>query len=176
MRQLFVAAGLIVAVSAVQVAAQDGKKAEVKGAHICCGQCVKVMTGILAKVDGLADVKVDQKTKTVTFTAKDKATAERAVSAIYEAGFAGTAKYDDAALAAPAAKQSDSKTKEITVKGVHACCGQCHKAIKALFEGAKVDITGTGAQRTVTITGADLSPATVLQKLNETGFNGKIEK
>jgi copper chaperone CopZ len=176
MRQLFVAMGLVAAASVLHAAAGDGKKGEIKGAHICCGQCVKVVKGILEKVDGLSDVTVDQKTKTVTFTAKDKKAAEKAVAAMFEGGFAGTAKFDDAALKAPTTKLSDSKTAEITVKGVHACCGQCHTALKKLFEGAEVKIDGSGAQRDITIKGDGLSPAGVLKKLNDTGFNGTIAK
>ena len=84
-------------------------------AHICCGQCVKVVKGVLEKVDGLADLKIDQKTKTVTFTAKDKKAAEKALAAMYDAGFAGTGKYDDAALKLAATKQSNSKADAVTV-------------------------------------------------------------
>jgi copper chaperone CopZ len=176
MRQFVVAAGLIVTIGTVQVAAQDGKKAEFTGAHICCGQCVKVAKGILEKVDGVSDVKVDQKSKTCTFTAKDSATATKAIKAMYDGGFAGKGTFDGTSINVATATSSNSKTKEITVKGVHACCGQCHKAIKALFEGAEVKIDGTGPQRDITITGTDLSPSVVLKKLNDKGFNGNITK
>jgi copper chaperone CopZ len=176
MRTCIVAVGLIVVIGTLQAAGGDGKKGEIKGAHICCKQCVKVMSGILDKVEGLSDVKVDLATKTVTFTAKDKKAAEKAVAAVYENGFAGTAKFDDKEISPPAAKVSNSKAAEITVKGVHSCCGMCRKAIKGLFEGADVSFEGKGPQQDITIKGKDLSPDAVLKKLHETGFNGTIAK
>jgi copper chaperone CopZ len=176
MRQLLTVAVVVVAVGTLQAAVGDNKSGEIKGAHICCGQCVKVVKGVLEKVDGLSDLKVDQKTKTVTFTAKDKKAAESALAAMYDAGFAGTGKYDDAAIKLATTKQSNSKADAVTVTGVHACCGQCVKALKGLFPDAEVKVAGAGPQKDVTITGKDLNPAQVLQKLNETGFNGKIDK
>jgi periplasmic mercuric ion binding protein len=176
MRKLFASLGLVAVVGVLHAGGGDGKKGEIKGAHICCGQCVKVVKGILEKVDGLSDIAVDQKTKTATFTAKDKKTAEKAVAAMSEGGFAGTAKYDDKALSPPSAKASNSKVAEVTVKGVHSCCGQCRKAITALFEGSEVKFDGKGPQQDVTIKGKDLIPDAVLKKLNETGFNGTIGK
>jgi copper chaperone CopZ len=176
MRQLFMSAIAVAAIGVLQVTAGDGKSGEIKGAHICCGQCVKIAKGVLEKVDGISDIKVDQKTKTATFTAKDKDAAVKAVAAWYDAGFAGTAKYGDASLTPAAPKQSNSNIKEITVKGVHVCCGQCSNAIKKVFSGAEVKFGGSGPQKDVTISGAEISPATVLQKLNEAGFNGKVEK
>jgi copper chaperone CopZ len=176
MRQVFLAATVLVAVAAMQATAGDGKSGEITGAHICCGQCAKIVKGILEKVDGLSDLKVDQKTKTVTFTAKDKKVAEKAFAAMYDGGFAGKGKFGEDALKAATATQSNSKVDAVTVEGVHACCGQCVKELKGLFPDAEVKVAGSGPQKAVTITGKDLSPAAVLQKLNDTGFNGKIEK
>jgi copper chaperone CopZ len=176
MRQFIAAAIVIVAVGGLQVAAQDGKSCELKGAHICCKQCVKIVSGILEKVEGLSDVKVDQSTKTVTCTAKDKATAEKALAAMYTGGFAATGKYGDATISYTVPKQSNSKAKEVTVKDVHVCCGQCKAAIKKLFKGAEVKYEGTGPQLDVTVSGDDLTPAGVLKALNDSGFHGKIGK
>jgi copper chaperone CopZ len=176
MRKLFVVAVAAVAsVVVLQASAGGGKTGEIKGSHICCGMCVKIVEGMLAKVDGLSDVKVDKGSKTVTFTAKDKKTAEKAVAAMYEGGFSGAAKYGDANIT-PAAAKLDGKAKEVTVKNVHACCGQCVKALKATFPGAEVKVDGKGPQKDVHISGTDLSLSEVMQKLHEAGFNGKIEK
>ena len=43
---------------------------ELKKVHICCGNCVKAIGGILEKVDGVKGT-CDQKAKTVTITATD---------------------------------------------------------------------------------------------------------
>ena len=66
----------------------------VKGPHICCKQCINVAKKILSKVDGVSDVDPDQKTKTVTFKAKDEAGAKAGYKALLDGGFFGTATYD----------------------------------------------------------------------------------
>jgi copper chaperone CopZ len=173
MRQLLLAAVVIVAVGAAQARADE--KAVIAGPHICCGSCIKAVGAILAKVDGISEVKCSVKDKTVTFMAKDKAATQKALEAMVAGGFAGSAKFGDANLT-QAIRKPEGKANEVVVKGVHACCGQCHKAIKGLFPDAKVTFAGSGPQRDVTIVGTDLSLAAVQQALNEKGFSGKVEK
>jgi copper chaperone CopZ len=168
-------AGTVLVLVASLVQAGDGKKGEINGPHICCGNCEKSVQAILAKVDGISDVQCDRKNKTVTFTARDKTAAQKALDAMFEGGFAGTGKYDNVSFGR-ASSSTAGKADTITVKGVHACCGQCHKALKALFPDATVTIAGSGAQRDITIAGKDLSAAEVQQKLQKAGFSGKIEK
>lgn len=175
MRQLFMAAALIAAVGVLQVTAQDGKTAVITGPHICCGSCEKSVNAILAKVDGVSDVTCDRKKKTVSFTAKNFAAANAALAAMYEGGFSGTATYDNKNFSLTTTGGT-TKTDTVTVKGVHACCGQCTKAITKLFPDAKVTIAGSGAQRDVTVSGKDLTVSDVVGKLNGAGFNGKVEK
>jgi periplasmic mercuric ion binding protein len=174
MRQLLTAA-VLAAICALQATAQDGKQTVITGPHICCGNCEKSVAAILDKVEGVADVKCDRKNKTVTFNAKNLKAAQAALAAMYEGGFAGTAKYGDTELTRSLSTDK-TKSNEITVKGVHACCGMCHKAIQKLFADAKVTFAGTGPQREVTITGKDLVANDVLLKLSEAGFNGTVEK
>ena len=64
----------------------------------------------------------------------------------------------------------------MTVKGVHACCGMCHKAIKALWPDATVTIDGSGPMRDITVAGKDLNAGEVIMALRKAGFNGKIDK
>jgi copper chaperone CopZ len=175
MRQFGMAAVALLAAGALQAAAQDGKKAEIKGPHICCGACEKSVNDLLAKVEGVAEVKCDRKNKTVTFTAKDMKAAQKALEALFDGGFAGTGHYGDVAFEATTSAPAE-KANEVTVKNVHACCPQCHKALQKLFDGAKVTITGSGPQRDVTVGGDNLSGREILEKLNKAGFNGKIEK
>jgi copper chaperone CopZ len=173
MRQLLVVAILVLAVGTLRGEPAGGKAAEVKGPHICCGQCEKAVAAILAKVNGVSDAKCDRKAKTVTFTAKDREAADDAWQALYDGGFAGTLTFDGTTVAKKAAKPA-TKVNEVKIEKVHACCGMCHDAIKALFKDSTVTITGKGYQRTITIEGKDLDPSAVLNTLNETGFNGKI--
>jgi hypothetical protein len=171
MRKLFVAAVMILTVSALRADTPGGKQAEVKGPHLCCAQCEKAALATLAKVDGISEVKCDRPNKTVSFTAKDTDAAKKAWDALYEAGFAGTLTVDGKTTGKKVGSSSD-KVNEVTFDKVHACCGQCVKALNALFPDAKVTVTGKGAQRTVTIAGKDLNPSTVLNTLNNSGFNG----
>jgi copper chaperone CopZ len=154
-----------------------GGAVEVKGPHLCCKQCVKVASEILKKVDGVADIKADPKTKAVSFTAKDDKAAQAGVKALFDGGFFGKATEGGKELKvdAPAPKKGD-KANVVTVKDVHVCCGACKKAIEGIFKDAKVSYEGNGPQRTVRIEGNDLDRAEVLETLRNKGFNGSVEK
>lgn len=182
MRQLVVAtAGLFLAGLGVHAARAD--KVEVKGVHLCCPQCVKSVAGILGKVDGVTDAACDRETKTVTFTATDAKTAKKAFEALRKGGFFGQATCEGKELKTKNTASKD-KTDKVTVKGVHACCGQCKKildkvfknATVKVFKNATVTVKGEGAQRDVTITGDNLTPAGVLDALRKAGFNGIVAK
>jgi|SRR5581483_9148814 len=155
----------------------EGTKVEVKGPHICCGQCVKVAEGLLAKIDGVSGAKADQAGKTVTFTAKDENAAKAGVKALIDGGFYGKAMAGDKVIKVdvPALKKG-SKANVVVVKDVHVCCGACQKAINKIFAEAKVSYEGKGPQRTVRIEGTGLDPAVVIQTLHKTGFHGTLEK
>src|SRR5438876_1157188 len=88
----FLALMLAGVTAAVLSAAQAGSGAvEVKGPHICCKQCVGVVTKILGKVEGVSDAKADVASKTITFTAKDEGAAKAGLKAIVDGGFFGNA-------------------------------------------------------------------------------------
>jgi copper chaperone CopZ len=166
---LLVAAGLAVGT------AQAGK-VELKGVHLCCGKCVAAVGSVLKGVDGLTEAKCDQKTKTVTFTTKDDKGTQSALKALGEAGFYSTNATDDGKkvdwnIAAAKAEKADS----VTVKSVHVCCGQCEKAINALFKDAKVSYAGAGPTKDVTVSGKGLDKSEVLMTLMKAGFAGKVQ-
>ena len=73
----------------LSAAARAETTVELKGTHLCCGACVKAVNDTLKGVDGVTG-KCDAKAKTVTITAKDDATAQKAVDALAAAGFHGT--------------------------------------------------------------------------------------
>ena len=75
--------GLLIASGAVRAET----KVELKNVHLCCGQCIKIVGGILKK-EGVSG-KCDQKGKTVTIAAADDAAAQKAVDALTAAGFHG---------------------------------------------------------------------------------------
>jgi hypothetical protein len=123
MRYLF---GVLFASLAVVVMAGQGaaSEVEVKGAHICCKQCVTIVGGLLGKVEGVSEAKCDVKGRTVTFTAKDEKAAKAGVKALFDAGFFGNASNDGKELKVKVASvDKGDKADKVTVKGVHACCG-----------------------------------------------------
>lgn len=176
MRKLIgiVFAGLAAVVLASPAVAGD---VEVKGPHICCKQCVKVVGKILDKVEGVSDASCDIKTKTITFKAKDSAVAKAAVKALVDGGFYGKATEDGKAIKLGLGKVAKGdKLDKVTVKGVHVCCGQCEKALKNLFKDSTVTFDGSGPQRTVIISGGELYLGDVRSALHKAGFNGSFAK
>jgi bacterioferritin-associated ferredoxin len=150
-------------------------KVEVKGVHLCCGQCVKAMGGILGKVEGVSEAKCDQKGGVVTFTAKDEKAAAAGFKAMMDGGFFGTATRDGKDMKVDPPAKAD-KADTVTVKDVHSCCGMCRKGITAMFKDAKVSFDGPGPQQTVKIEGKGLNPADVLATFRKAGLNGTIAK
>jgi copper chaperone CopZ len=177
MRTIFgiVVAGLAFALVNAPAAASD---VVVKGPHVCCGQCVKAVMSILGKVEGVSEADADAKTKTVTFKAINEKSAKAGFDALRKGGFFGTASVDGKEIKLDEAftKEAANKVASVSVVQVHACCGQCHTAIKNLFKDAKVSIEGSGAQRTINIEGPNLSQVSVLLTLRRAGFNGFFEK
>jgi copper chaperone CopZ len=176
MRQLMFVILAVLGLIAMTSAQAVADSVEVKGPHICCKQCVTVIGKILETVDGVSNVKADVATKTVSFTAKDAAATKAGIKALVDGGFAGKATSDgkEVKVDLPAVAKGD-KVETVTVKDVHVCCGLCQKAITGMFKDAKVKYEGSGAQRTVIVTGSDLYRGTVIETLRKGGFNGKVE-
>jgi mercuric ion binding protein len=170
MRQLLSAVAAM-AVMVLGSAAAQADNVEVKGVHICCGQCQKVIKGILDKVEGVTEISCNQKKRTVTFTAADEKTAKKAFTSLRQGGFYGAASVDGKAITIKN-KASTDKVNEVTIKNVHVCCNACKNAIQKLFKGATITYTGDGPQRDVTIAGEDLTRAGVLDTLRKGGLNG----
>jgi copper chaperone CopZ len=150
-------------------------KVELKNTHLCCNQCVRVAGEILKGIDGVTG-KCDQKAKTITITAKDDATAQKAIDALAAAGFHGdtgsttvTIKDDSGA--------KKGKVKTLTLSGFHNCCGQCTTAIKNTVK--KVDgVTGENLKAkgdTFEVTG-DFDAEALVKALNDAGFHVKVKE
>src|ERR1039457_6695679 len=85
-----------------------------KDVHICCNNCVKAIDKATATVSGATAVS-DKDAETVTITAPDNATAQKAVDTLVAAGYFGVSSDPaikvDAPSGAPAGKvQSDRKS------------------------------------------------------------------
>jgi len=171
--------GMVMAgVSAMLVlgaAALAETKVEVKKVHLCCGACVKAAGTILKGVDGVQGAACDQKAKTITFKAADDAAARKALDALAAGGFHGDTGNKDLAIKDDSGV-SAGKVKTLTLTGIHNCCPQCCKAIKATVK--KVEgVTGDDAkpkEKTFTVTG-DFDAAALVKALNAAGFHVKMK-
>src|SRR4051812_20419703 len=132
--------------------------------HLCCPQCVKTVEKVLGKIDGVTS-EIDQKGKKVTITAKDDATAQKAVDAMVEAGFYGKTDSDKITVK----KVTDlpkGKVSKVELTGIHNCCKQCTSAITKTVEKV-AGVTGTDVapkMTTFTVEG-DFEPAAVVEAL-----------
>jgi copper chaperone CopZ len=141
--------------------------------HICCGACVRNVDTTVAAVSGAKGV-ADQATRTVTITAPDAATAQKAVNALIAGGYFG--KSSDASIKVDAPSGApDGKVQKLEVAGVHLCCGKCVSTVKEVL--GKVDGVreSTVVQKapSFTVTG-DFEAKRVFEELNKAGFSGHV--
>jgi len=170
-RLLGVAAAVLLAAGA----ARAETKVELKGTHLCCGQCVKAATAILKDVAGVKGT-CDQKGKSITIVADSDEAAQKALDALADGGFHGDTgndklkQKDDSGAAA-------GKVQTLTLTGVHNCCGQCNGIIKSTLkkvEGVKGD-TAKAKEASFDVTG-DFDAEAVVKALNAAGFHVKVKK
>jgi copper chaperone CopZ len=150
-------------------------KVEVKGVHLCCPACVKAVGGVLKGIEGVKG-ECNREEKTVTITAPDDKTAQKALDALAAAGFHGETGNKDLAIKDDSGAKA-GKVKSLTVTGVHNCCNQCLMTIKRTIR--KVDgVTGDSGKPkvdTFEITG-DFDAAEVIKALNAAGYHVKVKK
>jgi copper chaperone CopZ len=150
-------------------------KVELKGVHLCCGGCVKGVADAIKSVDGAKAV-CDRPSKTVTITAPDDATAQKALDALAAAGYTGDTGNKELTIK----DDSDAppgKVQSLTLTGVHNCCQACCKAIKAAVkkvDGVKDD-TAKPKSDTFEVTG-DFDAGEVVKALSAAGFHVKVKK
>jgi periplasmic mercuric ion binding protein len=175
MRQLAVLTMFVAAISFVQADQGAAVMCKADNLHLCCNQCDKSVRGILDKVEGISAVKVDRKADDkVTFQAKDEKAASAALAALVKGGFLPTVTAGDKKLI-PEKVTVNVKGDEITVTGVHVCCGACVKAVTALFTDAKVTVPGSGTMRDVIVSGKNLDGQAVLETMQKGGFTGTVQ-
>jgi mercuric ion binding protein len=150
-------------------------KIEVKGVHLCCPACTRAVGEILKKVDGVQGA-CDAKAKTVTITAADAATAQKAVDALAAGGFHGDTGSKEVTIKDDSGV-TKGKVQTLTISGVHNCCGACCRAIKDTVkkvDGVKAD-TAKPKVDTFEVSG-DFDAADLVKALNAAGFHVKVKK
>jgi copper chaperone CopZ len=143
------------------------------GVHICCKSCVKGVDKAVGAVSGVTAVS-DMDAETITLTAPDTATAQKAVDALVAAGFFGKSE-DPAIKIQDGSGATATKVTALTVNDVHLCCGKCVKAVNAAL-GEVPGVTGNTAEKNAKsfeIKG-DFSPKDVFTALQKSGLTGKV--
>lgn len=166
---------LVLAGPMVLAGPRDETKVEVKKVHICCPPCVQGVDAALKSVEGV-EGKGDQKTKVITFTAKDADTARKALDALAAAGYHGDTGNPDLAIKEDSGVPA-GKVKTLTLGGIHNCCRSCTNAVKEAIkkvEGATGDTVQPKAE-TFDVTG-DYDAAELIKSLNAAGFHVKVKK
>ena len=138
--------------------------------HLCCGSCVKGAEKAVTSAGAKATC--DKDAGTVTITAPDAATAQKAVDALVAAGYYGSVN-GGATIAAD--KTPAGSVKSAEVSGIHNCCKKCTTAINGTVkkvDGAKGEIAPKA--ETFTITG-NFDAQKLSQALHEAGLNAKID-
>lgn len=176
MKKLAAAIVALFTLSALPLFAGD---VTVKGVHLCCGSCVDGVEAALADVKGVSGLACDRNTKVVAFKAADADTAKKAIEALAEAGFYGTAKHGKDEIAFPdSGAKKETKADKVTLVGLHLCCGSCvkdaHASLKGITQASKIDIDRE--TRTVTIVGSDIVVSEAVAALNKGGFYGKVSE
>jgi copper chaperone CopZ len=136
--------------------------------------CVAKVGEVLKGVDGVKG-ECDMKAKTVTITAKDEATAKKAVAALAAAGFHGDAGKDYPIKDDSGAPKG--KVKSLTLTGTHNCCGMCTTALKKVVKGVD-GVTGDtikAKEDTFDVTG-EFDAQALVKALNDAGFHVKVKK
>ncbi len=162
--------GLITSLAATSWVAAESK-VTLENTHLCCNSCVKGATKAVSSVDGAAAI-CDAKAKTVTITAPDAATAQKALDALEAAGFYGKATGADLKDDSGAPK---GEVKSLTLTGIHNCCKKCTTAINSTIKtvpGAAGEIEPKA--ESVTVTG-DFDAGKLVQAFEDAGFHVKAE-
>ena len=162
----------LLATLALALAARAETAVTLTGVHLCCKSCVTGAEKAVAKVTG-ASVTCDADAKSVTVTAPDAATAQKAVDSLVEAGYFG--KSEDAAIKVKETSGAkDTKVTALAVSDVHLCCKKCVTAATKAIESVK-GTTGNTAEKgakTFQVTG-DFNEKEVFAALQKEGLTGK---
>jgi len=137
--------------------------------HLCCNNCVNGVTKAVQPVTG-ATAKCDRQAQTITITAPDAATAQKAVDALSAAGYFGKAEgakmTDDSG-----AKPGDVQSAEIS--GLHNCCQKCTTTINDTIKAGGAKGEAKNKETKFTVTGP-FDPVKLVQAFNDAGFSVKV--
>lgn len=152
--------------------AQADVTVKISGLHNCCGGCLKGITGAIKAAGAQAEIaKGDD---TVTITAPDKATAQKALDKLAAAGYHGASDTPGLEMKDDSGAP-DGKTTRLVLSGAHNCCGGCTDAIKDAAGG----VPGVSGQtispksKTFVVEG-NYDAKALIKALNDAGFHVKV--
>jgi periplasmic mercuric ion binding protein len=163
---------LVAAFALVQMAQAD-VTVKITKVHLCCGKCVKGAEKTVSTVDGVTAA-VDKDSQTISLTAADTATVQKAVDALTKAGFFGETDSTDIKIDATTGA-TGAKVQSLKVQGVHLCCPSCVKAVHAAVAGV-AGVTGDTAEKGVDVfvVSGDFTDSDVFAALQKAGLTGKV--
>ena len=148
---------------------------KISDVHLCCQSCVKGVEKVTGEIKGLK-TSVDKDAGTVTLTADDKATIQKATDALVTAGYFG--KSSDAGIKLTSETGAKGKkVQTLKLEGVHLCCGKCVSAVDDALKsvsGVK-EHTAKKNAKTFEVTG-DFNDREVFDALHKAGLTGKVAK
>ena len=125
------------------------------------------------KTDAPWPLVFDGATPDMEFLRLEESSSEAPFLSDWHEFFFGTATDDGKDLKVEVASpKPGQKAAEVTVKGVHLCCGACKKKASSLFSGSTVEFPGSGE---IKISGNNLDKSEVLETLRKAGFNGTVQ-
>jgi copper chaperone CopZ len=173
MKKLFTFAFSLLAFS--WLAQAEDTTVKLSEVHLCCNSCVKGIDKAVSKVNG-ATAQCDKDAGTVTITAPDKATAQKAVNALVAGGYFGTSS-DSAIKVVSRSGAKDAKVQSLKLNGVHLCCNKCVTSVTDALSkvpGVTGNTAAKGAE-SFEVTG-DFNAKEACTALNKAGLAGRVGK
>ena len=173
MKRILTLSSVLVVLSwSAQAADSTDTSVKLSDVHLCCNGCVKGVDKALSSVPH-ATAQCDKDAGTVTITAPDKATAQKAVNSLVAAGYFG-ASSDPAIKVTSHSGAKDAKVHSLKVSGMHLCCNKCVSSVKdalSKVDGVQGNTAAKGAE-SFEITG-DFNAKDAMTALNKAGLSGK---
>lgn len=175
-----VVVGVSFAASARQ--AQAIEKVRVGAMHMCCPICERTIYGLLKKVKGLDDVKVDRTGNQVTFESSGMEATNNAALALINDGYWGLMTVNSKQTKLPVeVPKIEGKWDVVVFKKVHLCCNACGTSIGNTVEiGNPKGLDGeendfNRAKGTATFHGEGMDPNELLKYMHNAGFHGVFD-
>lgn len=164
---------LLVLISALSVSIFAAEPTlTLKDVHLCCDACVKGAEKSIKDLKGVT-FKADKDAETVTLTAADKASLQKAADAMAAGGYYGKSDSDIKPVAKTGAKNTNVKS--IIVAGAHMCCPGCVKAVDRAIKETPGATGHTAKKGSVTfVVNGDFNDQKFFEALQKEGLNGHV--